>query len=84
MSNKPNNQWVALIMVLITVWSVMTLYRYFNKEKYKEYMEVGPTLDKQIDCTFKRDMGSNYIKNNISLGNAKIPSAKYFEAMDSR
>jgi hypothetical protein len=82
MSNKSANQWKTLIMVVIVIFVGTILYRYFNKEIYKEYMDVGPLIENQIDCTLKRDSKPNYVQDNISLGNAKLPSANYFEALD--
>jgi len=82
MDTKSANQWTTLIMVVIVIFAGVILYRYFHKEAYKEYMDVGPLLEEQINCTLRRDAKPNYVQDNISLGNAKLPSANYFEALD--
>jgi len=41
-------------------------------------------IDRQIECSLDKGSKFNYLEGNISLGNARLPSANYFEALDSR
>jgi hypothetical protein len=82
-----NNTIIVLVFITIVAGIILALqYRTETMATLgSEMTGVNKSvIDKQIECVINKGDTFNYVDGNISLGHARLPSAHYFEALDTK